>query len=263
MIGEAGGSTSCSTAERTGLRHVLVSVLCLGLAGCAGMTDEDVAAAGTTLGQILGGGSAAGLSEDEIARGLREALRIGTGRAVDDLAARDAFNADPRIHIPLPGPLADAQDALRPFGLASLLDDLELRLNRGAEQAMPAARDIFWDAITGLTFQDVTDIWQGPDDAATRYFERTTTDPLLRAMRAPVEDALDQAGAIRLYDSLIQRAGAVPGLPDLRTDLTDHVLGLALDALFVELAAEEARIREDPVARTTELLRRVFGALDA
>lgn len=245
------------------MRSLLIGLLCLALTGCAGMTDEDIATAGETLGQILGGGAAVGLSEDEIARGLREALRVGTDRAVDDLAAVDAFNADPRIHIPLPGPLAGAQDALRPFGLAGLLDDLELRLNRGAEQAMPAARDIFWGAITQLTFQDVMDIWQGPDDAATRYFQRITTDPLRRAFRPPVRDALDDAGAIRLYDRLIEQAGAVPGLPDLRADLTDHVLGLALDALFFELAAEEARIREDPVARTTELLRRVFGALDA
>lgn len=245
------------------MRSLLIGLLCLALTGCAGMTDEDLATAGEALGQILGGGAAAGVSEDEIARGLREALRVGTDRAVDDLAAVDAFNADPRIHIPLPGPLAGAQDALRPFGLAALLDDLELRLNRGAEQAMPAARDIFWGAITQLTFQDVMDIWQGPDDAATRYFQRTTTDPLRRAFRPPVRDALDDAGAIRLYDRLIEQAGAVPGLPDLRADLTDHVLGLALDALFFELAAEEARIREDPVARTTELLRRVFGALDA
>jgi hypothetical protein len=263
MTGRAGGSTSSSTAERVGVRHFLIGVVCLAFAGCAGITDEDIAAAGTTLGGILGGSAATGLSQDEIARGLRQALEVGTERAVDDLAVRDAFYADPRIHIPLPGPLADAQDALRPFGLASLLDDLELRLNRGAEQAMPAAQDIFLTAISQLTFQDVMDIWQGPDDAATRYFERTTTNPLRLALRPPVRDALDQAGAIRLYDGLIAQAGALPGLPDLRADLTDHVLGLALDALFFELAAEEARIREDPVARTTELLRRVFGALDA
>lgn len=245
------------------MRRLLAMLLAAALSGCAGMSDEDVAAAGQTLGQILGGGAAAGLSEDEIARGLREALRVGTDRAVDELAAVDAFYADPALHIPLPGPLADAQEALRPLGLAGLLDDLELRLNRGAEQAMPAARDIFWSAITSLTFADVMDIWQGSDDAATRYFARTTTDPLRGALRPPVRDALDRAGAIRLYDTLVAQAGAIPGLPDVRADLTDHVLGLALDALFLELAAEEARIREDPVARTTDLLQRVFGALDA
>ncbi|MDX1541656.1 MAG: DUF4197 domain-containing protein, partial [Geminicoccaceae bacterium] len=217
---------------------------------------------GDTIGRVLGG-SQSGLSQNEIARGLREALEVGTTRAVDDLATTDAFYANPSIHIPLPSVLADAQDTLRPFGLAGLLDDLELRLNRGAEQAMPEARRIFTNAIASLTFDDVIDIWRGPDDAATRYFQRTTTTPLAAAMRDPVEDALNQAGAVRLYDQLISQARAVPGLPDLRTDLTDHVLDLALDALFGQLAVEEARIREDPLARSTELLRRVFGTLDA
>ena len=246
-----------------GLRSALVGILGLALAGCADMRQEDIQAVGSAIGEALGGGGASGLSQDEIARGLRQALRVGTERAVDDLAAVDAFYADPAIHIPLPGVLQDAQDTLRPFGLAALLDDLELRLNRGAEQAMPAARAIFVDAIAALSFQDVVDIWRGADDATTRYFQRTTSDPLAAAMRGPVRNALDQAGAVRLYDQLVSQAAVVPGLPDLRANLTDHVLGLALGALFDEVAAEEARIREDPVARTTELLRRVFGALDA
>lgn len=229
------------------------------------MTEEDLSAMGTTIGQVLGrtGGAAGGLSQSEIAQGLREALRVGTDRAVDELEVEDAFYANPKLHIPLPGVLQDAQSTLRPFGLAGLLDDLELRLNRGAEQAMPKAREIFWGAITQLTFQDVVDIWQGSDDAATRYFQRTTTDPLVDAMRTPVRSALSDAGALQLYESLVRQTAAIPGLPDLRTDLTNHVLGLAVGALFDQLALEEQAIREDPLARTTELLRRVFGAAAA
>lgn len=218
-----------------------------------------MAAVSDTIGAVLGTGGG-GLSQDEIARGLREALEIGTERAVDDLAVTNAFFSNPEIHIPLPGALGEAQNALRPLGLAGLLDDLELSLNRGAEQAMPAATRIFGDAIAQLTFQDVIDIWLGPDDAATRYFQRTTSSPLSDAMRSPVRSALDRAGAVRLYDQIIRQAGTVPGMPDLRADLTDHVLGLALPALFDQVALEEARIREDPVARTTDLLERVFGS---
>lgn len=242
----------------TRLRAVLSLAMAVAMVGCADLREEDVASAGATIGQILGVGPT-GLSQDQIASGLRQALEVGTGRAVDDLAAPGAFASDPTIHIPLPGALADAQDALRPFGLGGLLDDLELRLNRGAEQAMPEARRIFGEAIASLTFRDVTEIWQGPDDAATRYFQRTTSDRLEQAMRAPVNEALNDAGAIQLYDQVVGRAAAVPGLPNLRTDLTDHVLELALVALFDQVALEEARIREDPAARTTELLRRVFG----
>lgn len=250
--------------RRLGRRPLLALLGGTALTGCAGMSDEDMAAVGASIGQVLGGtGGAAGLGRDEIARGLREALRVGTDRAVAELAAADAFYASPALHIPLPPVLEDTQESLRPFGLAGLLDDLELRLNRGAEQAMPQARAIFWDAIGQLTFDDVIEIWQGADDAATRYFERTTSAPLAAAFREPVRAALDQAGALHLYDQLVSRAGAVPGLPDLRADLTRHVLGLALPALFDQLAKEERAIREDPVARTTDLLRRVFGAADA
>ena len=249
-------SPTCATRRR-----LLTLLAASGLTGCAGMSQEDVAAVGASIGQVLGApGTGGGLGREDIARGLREALRVGTGRAVDELAAADAFYASPSLHIPLPPVLENAQETLRPFGLAGLLDDLEMRLNRGAEQAMPEARAIFWDAISQLTFQDVSEIWRGADDAATRYFERTTSGALAQALREPVRGALDQAGALRLYDQVVAQAGALPGLPDLRADLTRHVLDLALPALFDQLAKEERAIREDPLARTTELLRRVFGS---
>jgi membrane peptidoglycan carboxypeptidase len=192
--------------------------------------------------------------------GLKEALRVGTDRVVDNLGQVDGFNADPEVHIPLPKVLSQAQSSLRLIGASALVDDLELRINRAAEQATPVAKDIFWQAITSLTFEDVNAIYRGPDDAATQYLDRTTRGSLTDAMRPIVDDALADAGAVAAYDSIIERAQVAPFLPDLKTDLTNHVLDRAMDGMFAYLAEEEAAIRQDPVKRTTALLKRVFGA---
>lgn len=214
--------------------------------------------AGETLRGVLGS-QAGTLASSEIAAGLKEALKIGTERVVATLGQVDGFNADPKVHIPLPKVLAQAQSSLRLIGASGMVDDLELRINRGAEQAMPVAKDIFWQAITSLTFDDVAAIYQGPDDAATRYLDRTTRGSLNDAMRPIIDQALNEAGAVAVYDSLLERAQAAPFLPDLKADLTDHALNRAMDGLFSYLATEEAAIRRDPVKRTTALLQRVFG----
>ena len=234
----------------------LLTVLALG--GCAGEGNQAwQAGAGSVLQGVLGGSGA--LGQSEIAAGLKEALKVGTDRVVDNLGAVDGFNADPKVHIPLPKVLAQAQSSLRLIGAAGLVDDLELRINRAAEQATPVAKDIFWQAISGLTFEDVNAIFQGPNDAATQYLDRTTRSSLNEAMRPIVDNALADAGAVAAYDSIIERAQVAAFLPDLKTDLTNHVLDRAMDGMFAYLATEEAAIREDPLKRSTALLKRVFG----
>ncbi|MDH3659795.1 MAG: DUF4197 domain-containing protein [Alphaproteobacteria bacterium] len=240
-------------AKSLGLPLALV----LALGGCAGEDGEAWrTGAGSVLEGVLTGGA---LGENEIALGLKEALRVGTDRVVDNLGQVDGFNADPKVHIPLPKVLAQAQSSLRLIGAAGLVDDLELRINRAAEQATPVAKDIFWGAITSLTFEDVDAIYRGPNDAATQYLDRTTRGSLNDAMRPIVDDALADAGAVAAYDSIIEQAKLAPFLPDLKTDLTNHVLGRAMDGMFGYLALEEAAIREDPLKRSTTLLKRVFG----
>lgn len=216
------------------------------------------AAAGSILQGVLGGGGGA-LGENEIAAGLKEALQVGTGRVVDTLGTVDGFNADPEVRIPLPNVLAQAQSTLRVIGASGLVDDLELRINRAAEQATPVAKDIFFQAITNLTFEDVNAIYQGPDDAATQYLDRTTRSSLNEAMRPIVDNALAEAGAVAVYDSIIAEAQAAPFLPDLKTNLTNHALNGAMDGMFTYLASEEAAIRQDPLKQSTALLKRVFG----
>jgi len=239
---------------------ILSSALVVSLAGCAeGEGGEGWAG---TAGQVLGGvlaGSDGALGSSEIAAGLKEALKVGTDRVVGTLGVEDGFNADPEVHIPLPKVLAQAQSSLRLIGASGLIDDLELRVNRAAEQATPVAKDIFWQAITGLSFDDVNAIYQGENDAATQYLDQTTRGTLNEAMRPIIDNALAEAGAVNVYDSIIDQAKAAPFLPDLKTDLTNHVLDGAMNGLFSYLAVEEAAIREDPLKRSTELLKRVFG----
>ena len=210
-------------------------------------------------GAIRGGGSSSGLTTREMSDGLLEALRVGTARVVARLGAVDGYNLDPAIHIPLPDTLRKVQSVLKSVGMSRYADDLELRLNRAAEVAAPEAKALFWQAIGEMTFDDVAQIFSGPDDAATRYFQRKMTPPLARRMTPVVARSLAEVGAIRSYDTMIAQYKSVPFVPDVKADLTAYTVDRALDGLFYHVAREEAAIRNDPAARTTELLRKVFG----
>jgi len=196
----------------------------------------------------------------DIAAGLTEALVVGTERVVAQLGRPGGFLDDPKARIPLPGPLEQAQGALRMAGMSGLVDDLEVRMNRAAEQATPLAKDLIIAAIRGLSFKDAMAILQGPKDSATRYLERRTGKPLAQKMRPIVDAALADAGAVQAYQSV---AGEYRSLPlvggALDVDLTGHVVAYAEQAIFSYLGREEAAIRTDPAARTTDLLRSVFG----
>ena len=171
----------------------------------------------------------------------------------------DGFNLDSIIHIPLPRSLERVREALKVVRMAGLLDDLGLCLNRAAELATPRARRIVLSAIEEMTLDDMRGILSGPDDAATRYFEGKTSAELTAAMRPIVEDALSEAGAVQIYDRAMGEYDAILFMHDVKADLTAHVLGLGLKGIFHYIAVEEAAIRDEPITRTTDLLRRVFG----
>ena len=198
------------------------------------------------------------LSINEIASGLQDALKIGTERAVNQVGRVDGFNADPAIHIPLPGALRTAQSAMQRIGAGALADDLELRLNRAAEAAAPQAKAVFWQAINAMTLEDARGILNGPQDAATDYFRRTMSAPLQDSMRPIVEQNMADVGVLDTYDRFASQYRTIPFVPDLKADLTSHVLDAALDGLFHYLAQEEAAIRANPARRTTQLLQKVF-----
>jgi len=199
------------------------------------------------------------LTTDEIGQGLKEALKVGTGNVVIQLGRKDGFNLDPVIHIPLPDKLVKVQTALDKVGLSYLLNDLELKLNRAAELAAPKARALFWQSIYEMTFNDIMSIYNGPDDAATRYFQNRMTPGLIVEMRPVVSASLAQVGAIQAYDRAIGKYRALPFVPDVKADLTSYVIEQGISGIFFYLAREEQAIRRNPAKRTTELLQRVFA----
>jgi hypothetical protein len=203
--------------------------------------------------------AAVGLSEREIAAGLKDALTVGTDTVVSGLGRRDGFNGDPAVHIPLPENLAPVTSALSSVGLSHWLDDLELRLNRAAEAATPLAKTLFIDAIAAMSIDDVMGIYNGGDNAATEYFKAETAAPLADAMRPHVASQLSEVGALRTYEKTMRRYQSIPFVPNVRSDLTDYVTDKAIAGIFHYLGREEAQIRKNPAKRTTELLKRVFG----
>ncbi len=195
----------------------------------------------------------------DIASGLTEALVVGAKRVVAELGRPGGFLDNPKFRIPLPGPLEQARSTLRMVGLSGLVDDLDVRLNRAAEQATPVAGDLLIQAIHHLTINDAVGILNGPKDSATRYLEHQTSQPLAEKMRPIIDRALADAGAVKAFDSLAGRYDQIPFVGNLKADLNGHVISYAERALFEQLGAEEARIRTDPAARTTDLLKRIFG----
>lgn len=200
------------------------------------------------------------LTNSEISNGLKDALRVGTETVVSQLGQVDGFNADPQVHIPLPENLQQVKTALAAVGLSSMMDDLELKLNRAAEEATLPAKEIFWDSIEAMTLDDVKEIYNGPDDAATRYFQSKMSGPLAEEMQPIVENTLNQVGAIQAYDAVMGQYDDLPFMPDVKADLNSYVVDRGMDGIFHYLAVEEAEIRRDPVKRTTEILQTVFGA---
>jgi len=201
----------------------------------------------------------AGLSNSDMVAGLKDALRVGSERVVGRLGKTDGFNADPKIHIPLPESLQTVKSALSAVGMGSMMDDLELRLNRAAEMATPKAKRIFGNAIRSMSFSDAKKILSGPDDAATRYFKAKMSAPLSDEMRPIVKKALSQAGAVQAYDGVMGKYQSLPFMPDVKANLTQHVVQLGLAGIFHYMAEEEAAIRKNPVKRTTSILKKVFG----
>jgi len=199
------------------------------------------------------------LSSAEVGSGLKEALRVGTETVVGELGQPGGFNLDPQIHIPLPSQLEQVKTLLGKVGMDSMLTDLENELNEAAEIATPKARDLFLQAINEMTLDDVMAIYDGPDDAATQYFKSKMSAPLAMEMKPVVDESLADVGAVTTYDSAMESYHALPFVPQVDVDLSDYVVQKGLDGIFYYLAKEEAAIRNDPMKRTTDLLKSVFG----
>jgi hypothetical protein len=206
----------------------------------------------------LGGGSSP--SNREIVQGLKEALQIGTGNAVQLVSKVDGYYKNPKIRIPLPDTVRKTEQILRVAGYGSKLDEFELSMNRAAERAAPEAKGLFLDAIKQMTFTDAKKILNGRENEATLYF-KDKTSPRLREIAKPiVHQSMGEVGVTKSYQDLEQSARSVPFAEAFTFDLDQYVTDRALDGLFLMVAEEEKRIRADPMARTTDLLKKVFGS---
>ena len=200
-----------------------------------------------------------GLSDSKISSGLKQALQIGAEESVKLTSRPNGYFSNPDIKILMPSNLRALDKGLRLVGYGPKLDVFVLSMNRAAEAAAPAARKIFIDAITAMTFEDAHRILSGGDTAATNYFKEKTTPQLTSAFRPVVEKTMAKNGVTQQYNALVSQYKSIPFAKNEDLDIGHYVVSKALDGLFFELGQEESKIRKDPAAQTTNLLKEVFG----
>lgn len=204
--------------------------------------------------------SRAPLTTAEIVQGLKEALSVGTNNAVSILGKENGFYGDALLRIPFPEEAKVVEEKLRELGMNKLVDDFIVTMNRGAEKAVQKAAPVFLGAIREMTFADARQILQGPDNAATEYFRGKTLSPLTTAFKPDVKTTLDQVEVTRYWTDITSTYNKIPFTRKVETDLAQYVTEKTIHALFVKVAEEEKKIRVDPIARVSEILRRVFGS---
>jgi len=204
-------------------------------------------------------GNRRGPSDDRIAAGLKEALTVSTRKAVASTGRVDGFLKNAAIKILLPEKLRGVGKGMRLVGMGRQVDSLEVGMNRAAEQAAPAARQIFVDAVSRMTIADARQILSGGDTAATQYFKTTSTDQLTAAFAPIVHRAMENVGVIKQYTQLMQNPVAAQVAETQDFSIDKYVVGKTMDGLFYLMGEEERKIRRDPAAQTTALLREIFG----
>jgi hypothetical protein len=214
-----------------------------------------------TIGDVnktIGGGTP--LTSEEVANGLKEALIKGISTGSDLASQLDGYFKNPEIKIPFPPEVKKVEDRLRQIGLGSEVDKFVMTLNRGAEDAAKEAKPIFIAAIRQMTIQDAWGILKGEEDAATQFLKRTTSSLLKDKFKPVIQNSLNKVNATKYYSDIVTRYNQIPLVQKVNPDLNDYATDRAIEGLFIMIAKEEKNIRANPAARTTELLRRVFGA---
>jgi len=222
-------------------------------------TTAQINQAITEVNKATGAPAQQQLTTEEVGGGLKEALINGISKGVDLTSVTDGYFKNPEIKIPFPPDVKKVEDKLRQLGFGKMVDDFVLTLNRGAEEAAKEAKPIFVNAIKQMTIDDAWGILKGNPDAATQYLKRTTSAQLKEKFSPVVQTALDKVSATKHYSEVINTYNKVPFVEKVNPDLNDYATTKAIDGLFVMVAKEEKNIRENPVARTTDLLRKVFG----
>ncbi len=199
------------------------------------------------------------LSDAKIGSGLKEALKVGTENTVNLTGKTDGYFLNEAIKILMPEKLQTLEKGLRMVGYGPQIDEFVLSMNRSAEQAAPHAKQIFWDAIGEMTFEDARKILSGNETAATQYFKEKTTGKLTTVFQPVVEKSMNEVGVTKQYNELVGRYQTIPFVKSETFDINHYVVTKALDGLFHVLGEEERKIRTNPAARVTDLLKEVFA----
>jgi len=207
----------------------------------------------------FGIGQQSSLPVVKVDAGLKQALQVATEKSVSLTGRPNGYFGNAAIKILMPEKLQTVESSLRMVGYGPQVDEFVLSMNRAAEQAAPAAKKIFIDAITGMTFDDARKILSGGNTSATEFFKAKTTDQLTVAFRPVVDKTMAQTGVVQQYQALMGWFDAIPFVRSQTFDIDGYVVGKALDGLFHVIGEQETLIRTNPAARTTELLREVFA----
>ncbi|HCM75271.1 MAG TPA: DUF4197 domain-containing protein [Cytophagales bacterium] len=221
-------------------------------------TTAQINQAISTAGKSLGGETP--LTTAEVADGLKEALIKGISNGSDLASQTDGYFKNEAIKILFPPDVKKVEEKLRQIGLGGEVDKFVMTLNRGAEDAAREAKPIFISAIRSMTIEDAWGILKGEQDAATQYLKRTTSAQLKEKFSPVIQSSLDKVNATKYYSDLVNTYNKIPFTEKVNPDLNDYATDKAIEGLFVMVAKEEKEIRQDPLARTTDLLKRVFGA---
>jgi hypothetical protein len=200
------------------------------------------------------------LSNEEVVKGLKEALSIGTNNSSSLASKADGFYKNPRLFIPWPEEAKEMKARLIKMGFSKKIEEFELSLNRAAEEAAKKAAPVFLDAITNMSLQDGFAILKGADTAATNYLRKTTYAPLKSNFLPVVKEAIEKVKVTSYWNPLVTAYNKIPGVKKQNPDLDDYVTNKAINGLMVLIADEEIKIRRDPAARVTDLLKKVFGS---
>ena len=211
------------------------------------------------LAKRLGGGTQSSLPDATIASGLKDALQVGTDKTVDLTGRPGGYLDNPAIKIGLPGNVKALYGVLRAAGMGPKMDAFEASMNHAAESAAPAAKQIFLNAIVSMSFEDARKLLAGGDTSITEFFKAKTTGELKTAFRPAVEKAMVSNDVTAQYDELMANAPSLPFMKSQSLNINDYVVSKALDGLFHVLGQQEKEIRTNPMARTTPLLKQVFG----
>jgi hypothetical protein len=235
-------------------RKILVVVIFWAICGTPSQAQINL---GKVLGKVSGNDT--GLGEGEIVQGLKEALNVGISNGSAEASKVDGFFKNELIKIAVPPEAQKVAETLRKMGLGAEVDRFTLSLNRAAEDAAKKSKPIFVKAITSMTVPDALSILKGQDDAATQYLKKTTNDDLFKTFFPVVDSTLNLNKATEYYADIVNKYNQIPLVKKVNPNLKEYATQKTIDGLYTLIAQEEKKIREDPVARVSDLLKKVFS----